>query len=146
AAVTSWCRGPWSLRARRLLSVFACAPSEPQGPCLPAGPPELLLGLVGHEETVHMNTLQSGSGTCNPNFGCDLASEAARRRRPYGVELTGVSSSCRPTGGRPAIPGLCLMPRPVTRQSHGPADQIGLDRRQGRKGVEDGIDRVGARR
>ena len=60
AAVTAWCRGPWSLRARRLLSVFACAPSEPQGPCLPAGPPELLLGLVGHEDAAHVHILHAG--------------------------------------------------------------------------------------
>ena len=29
------------------------APSEPQGPCLPAGPPELLLGLVREGAAVH---------------------------------------------------------------------------------------------
>ena len=44
-------RGPWSLRSRRPRFVV-CAPSEPQGPCLPAGPPELLLRL-GREGAAH---------------------------------------------------------------------------------------------
>ena len=69
AAVTTRCRGPWSLRARRLLPAFARAPSEPQGPCLPAGPPELLLGLVGQEVTVHVHTLHADSGCCKLQFG-----------------------------------------------------------------------------
>src|SRR6266404_2879658 len=39
---------PWRPRI-----VVSDAPSEPQGPCLPAGPPELLLGLVREGAAVH---------------------------------------------------------------------------------------------
>src|SRR6187399_894294 len=50
----SWCRGPWSLRSLEARFVVVDAPSVPQGPCLPAGPPELLLGLVREDSAVHI--------------------------------------------------------------------------------------------
>ncbi len=50
----SWCRGPWSLRSLEAPVRRVDAPSEPQGPCLPAGPPELLLGLFREDSAVHI--------------------------------------------------------------------------------------------
>src|SRR4029453_5592880 len=34
------------------------APSEPQGPCLPAGPPELLLRFLGEVTAEHLRTIR----------------------------------------------------------------------------------------
>ena len=58
--------------------LFARAPSEPQGPCLPAGPPELLLGLVGHEDAAHAHILHRMSGNAPPGL------RIGRRRGPPG--------------------------------------------------------------
>ena len=45
-----------SCRTRRL---------EPQGPCLPAGPPELLLRLLGEGVAVHVRTIRIFRTSCN---------------------------------------------------------------------------------
>ena len=54
-AVTCGVRGPWSLPARRSACLLRAV--RPLGPCLPAGPPELLLRLVGHEDAAHVHIL-----------------------------------------------------------------------------------------
>src|SRR4029077_1950150 len=51
-------RGPGSLQPGGSSRLVACAPSEPRGPCLPAGPPELLLRLVGQDDAAHVHILQ----------------------------------------------------------------------------------------
>jgi len=53
AAVTIGVRGPRSLRSLEAPGRRLRAPSEPQGPCLPAGPPELLLRLGREEVPAH---------------------------------------------------------------------------------------------
>ncbi len=57
AAVTVGVRGPRSLRSLEAPGRRLCAPSEPQGPCLPAGPPELLLRLGREEVPAHPRTV-----------------------------------------------------------------------------------------
>ena len=50
----SWCRGPWSLRSLEAPVRRRTRRSEPQGPCLPAGPPELLLRVTREGTAVHV--------------------------------------------------------------------------------------------
>ena len=96
-------RGPWSLRARRLDVGACCAPSEPLGPCLPAGPPELLLRLVGEKEAAHVHTMHLRLEFLQPLAGL-----------PFGGAL-----------GRGAR-GLPRTPNPV--DSRGPRPAIGVRR------------------
>ena len=66
-------RGPFGrLRSRRLRSFVARAPSEPQGPSLPAGPPRLLLGVEGGEDEVrHCSRSMPGAGSMQEIIGWD---------------------------------------------------------------------------
>src|SRR4051812_26292067 len=89
----SWCRGPWSLRSLEAPVRRWTRRLEPQGPCLPAGPPELLLGLLREGAAVHAANLshkthelqdlffsdgRAGRGAASPS----LRTPAARRLPP----------------------------------------------------------------
>ena len=92
----SWCRGPWSLRSLEAPVRRLDAPSEPQGPCLPAGPPELLLGLVREGAAVHAAILT--------HYG-RLMQTFIRPGRP-------ASDIVRCTGARPRPVGQCELTPP----------------------------------
>src|SRR4051812_35391204 len=63
----SWCRGPWSLRSLEAPVRRWTRRLEPQGPCLPAGPPELLLGLLREGAAVLLpNLTQKPNKLKNP--------------------------------------------------------------------------------
>src|SRR6185503_14652709 len=71
AAVTRWCPRPLEPPCPEApVGRSLRAPSEPQGPCLPAGPPELLLGLVGHEDAAHVHILHADRSVCKAARGC----------------------------------------------------------------------------
>ena len=81
-------------------SVGACrAPSEPQGPCLPAGPPELLLRLVGEKEAAHVHTMHLDWKSCKPLPGCRSVTFPADRTPVLPRTANPVDSR----GPRPAI-------------------------------------------
>src|SRR6185295_12117337 len=104
AAVTCWCPRPLEPPCPEApVGRVACAPSEPQGPCLPAGPPELLLRLVGEEDAAHMHTLHA-RWKC-----CKWPSVTVRCRPSAGPSNCGPESGRLPwlTPGR----GRCACPR-----------------------------------
>ena len=92
---------PWRPRSRRR----QCAPSEPQGPCLPAGPPELLLGLVREEAAVHAASLT------HIEVVDASISWSALRDRPVGG---GTHRACPVTGASSA-----MVPPPAARGHRG---------------------------
>ena len=97
-------RGPWSLRARRLDVGACCAPSEPLGPCLPAGPPELLLRLVGEKEAAHVHTMHLHWNTCNPLRGLPFGAVPGEAKRGLPRMANPVDSrGPRPAVGRGAL-------------------------------------------
>ena len=67
----SWCRGPWSLRSLEAPVRRRTRRSEPQGPCLPAGPPELLLRVTREGTAVHVRDY-----THSPRFHATISARA----------------------------------------------------------------------
>ena len=84
------------------------APSEPQGPCLPAGPPELLLRLVREGAAVHAAILRIIADSCNHSAGlrgfsrgCVRGIAGATHRPDAGTaaNLLAYARACSSAGG-----------------------------------------------
>ena len=59
---------PWSLRSLEAPDRLLTRRLEPQGPCLPAGPPELLLRLGREEAAVHIGNVPHNRWFMQPFF------------------------------------------------------------------------------
>ena len=124
------CRGPRSLRSLEAPGRRLRAPSEPQGPCLPAGPPELLLRLGREEVPAHLADLTrvrrftqpfpaAPPGVCEPGivYTAWARSSAAERGTfnpcVLGSNPSGLTTVSRTrSAGRVGAPAGTASPRP----------------------------------
>src|SRR4051812_28193448 len=85
------------------------APLEPQGPCLPAGPPELLLRLGREEAAVHIGNVPHNRWFMQP-FSAAGPGEPRRFPSSCGLPATGGTYRPCPHGAHDvpciAIPGV----------------------------------------